>query len=211
MGPRKKGTGGQPSPITQVVRHDEQLDSDGHPILVPITMADQVVERVRVGLDLKDSAASAGLVKQTIWEWRRKGALNRALQAQGKPLAHADGLAYIAFVDALERAESEAELLRLQIIQGAAEGGFLSTKVVTRYAADGTVVERVTTEETQLPQWTAAAWWLERRMPRKYQRRAGLAAEALAGLTHALSEGEDEEALRAQGLIEAAAAFSAEE
>jgi hypothetical protein len=177
--------------------------------MVPFTLADQIVERVRTGLDLTDAAASANLAKQTIWDWRRRGALNRALIAQGKPYAHADGPAYIAFADALERAEAEAELVRLAIIQRAAEGGFKTTRETIRYDATGDILERTLVTETAAPQWTAAAWYLERRHARKYGRKSQLAAEALSGLLHAHDDGDDE-ALRTEALIAMAVEFSAE-
>jgi len=202
--------GGQPSRITEVVRFREVTDADGVTNLVPFTLADQIVERVRTGLDLTDAAASANLTKQTIWNWRRRGALNRALAAQGKPYATADGPAYVQFVDALERAEAEAELVRLAIIQRAAEGGFKTTRETVRYDAAGDVLERTVVTEIALPQWTAAAWYLERRHARKYGRKSQLAAEALSGLLHAHDDGADDEVLRAEALIAMAEEFSAE-
>jgi len=198
--------GGQPSRISEVVRYREATDADGVTNMVPFTLGEQIVERVRTGLDLTDAAASANITKQTIWNWRRRGALNRALVAQGKPLATDDGDAYVKFVDALERAEAEAELVRLAIIQRAAEGGFKTTRETIKYDAAGDVLERTVVTEVSLPQWTAAAWYLERRHARKYGRKSQLAAEALSGLLHAHDDGDDE-ALRTEALIAMAQEF----
>lgn len=199
---------GAPSRINEVVRYREATDADGTTNLVPFTLGEQIVERVRVGLDLTDAAASAGITKQTIWNWRRRGALNRALTAQGKPYATDDGPDYVRFVDALERAESEAELVRLTVIQRAAEGGFKTTKETAVYDAQGELVSRTVVTDVQPPQWAAAAWYLERRHARKYGRKSQLAADALQGLLHARDDGGDDETLRAEALIAMAQEFA---
>lgn len=165
---------GRPPSITTVVRHDEQPGPDGFPILVPITIGQQVVERIRTGLDLNDAAASSNITRTTIWNWRRKGSLYRAQRAAGRQVRNRDADAYVGFVNALERAEADAELIRLEIILGAARGGFVTTRTVTTTDAEGKVTSTTTTTETLAPQWVAAAWYLERRGRGKYVRPTAL-------------------------------------
>jgi hypothetical protein len=145
---------GRPSKIDQVVRHRP----DGS----PVTAGEQVVERVQLGMDLQVAADSAGISRSTLHNWRLTGARHRAEAAQGKKLTPAQ--ARLAdFLDALERAEAEAEANRLAIVQRAATGGAQVVKVTEKVDAQGQLLERTTVTETLAPQWTAAAWWLERR------------------------------------------------
>jgi len=200
----KRPEAGRPPRLTEIVRYDEQVDDDGGPIIVPVTLAEQVVERIRTGLDLNDAAASSNITRQTIWNWRRKGALARARRAQGKAARLPDADAYVQFVDALERAEAEAELTRLQVIEGAAMGGFKTTRTVITYGPDGSVVGRVVTEETVLPNWLPAAWWLERRRPAKYVRPSA----ATPSPQYVPDDGLDDE--RAEGLLAEIESFLAD-
>jgi hypothetical protein len=153
---------GRPSKIDQVVK----TRPDG----TTLTAGQQVIDRVQLGLDLQASADSAGISRATLHKWRLRGARHRADQTQGRKVPTAD-LRFVEFVDALERAEAEAEANRLAIIQGAAQGGHEVTRVTVKTNRDGQVLERTEVRETLRPEWTAAAWWLERRKPHKYARR----------------------------------------
>lgn len=163
---------GRPSKIDQVVHHQ----ADG----TPITAGQQVINRVQLGMEYQGACDSAGIERSTLHRWRLEGARLRAQQAQGKlsdPTDHQLGL--IDFCNALERAEAEAEANRLAIIQRAAQGGAVVTKTVRKVQRqqqpDGSFkdveVERTEHSETLRPEWTAAAWWLERRKPARYARR----------------------------------------
>lgn len=165
---------GRPTLLDQVVRYREV---DGRQ--VPVTAGEQVVERRRLGLDQASAAASAGVDKSTLHHWRLDGARARADEARGRTLSPKEaGLR--DFVDALERAEAEWEAGNLAIIQRAAQGGHVVTKTTEKWVADPTapngrrVTERSTVTETLAPQWTAAAWQLERMRQDKYVRRMEL-------------------------------------
>lgn len=149
-----------------------------------VTAAEQVLERVRLGLDFQGAADSAAISRSTLSRWRQLGARARLDAVNGKTLS-ANEQRYLQFSDDLERAEAEAELQRLAVIDRATLPQ-THTKVVEKTEPvldangqqarnpDGSlqwrVVERTTTTETRPGQWTAAAWWLERRHPGKYAR-----------------------------------------
>ena len=134
-----------------------------------ITAAEHLVEQIRLGLDYQTAADHTGVSRQTLHTWRLTGARHRAAETQGTKLTELESK-YVNFLDALERAHAEAEADRLAVIEGAATGGRQIVKTTERVLPDGRT-ETVTVTETARPEWTAAAWILERRMPGKYARR----------------------------------------
>lgn len=151
---------GRPPKIDKVVATDRETGAD-------ITAGQMVINRVRATwAPWESAAASAGISRQTLHTWRKAGALARAKAALGQHLSRNERL-YAAFLDDLERAEEEAHLRALGTVQRAAGGGTVLTKTVTK-TVGGKVVEKVVTETEQAPQWTAAAWLLERRRQNDY-------------------------------------------
>lgn len=168
--------GGRPSKLTQVVRHDD----DGN----PVTAGEQVVAKVRLGMELQAAADAASISRDSLHRWQLAGARFRALQAQGKlPRPTAQQAALIEFTDALESAHALAEADALAVIHAVGEGGIVLTKttrkVVTVYDEAGVAsereVERTITTETTRPEWTAKAWYLERK--RGYVKRMEVTGE----------------------------------
>lgn len=154
---------GRPSMLPQVIRYRD----DG----APVTAGEQVIEKRRLGLDDQAACDSAGVSRSTLHNWRLGGARARTIAAQGKRALTPEEQDLAAFIEQLDRAEADWESDRLAIIQGAAKGGFVTTKTVEKCNADGEVVERTVTTETLHPQWQAAAWQLERLRRDKYARR----------------------------------------
>ena len=187
-------SGGRPSKIDKVAR----IEPDG----TELTTADVLIECIRLGLDYQSAAGSAGISRRTLHNWRLTAARHQAAQAQGKITPTRKQQVLIDFLHALQKAESEAEANRLAIIQTAAEGGGVVTKTTVTKNADGEVTSTTTVTETLRPVWTAAAWWLERRMPAKYARRVQVAGPVAEPLVTA-----DEQA---RGLADSLRAFQAE-
>lgn len=73
-------------------------------------LADRIVAAVRAGAYIETAAAFAGVHKDTLYAWLRRGA-----EVEGKGL-------YGEFSDAIEKALAESELHFLEIIRKAAEG-----------------------------------------------------------------------------------------
>lgn len=198
---------GRPTLLDQVVRYRELPDGTR----VAVTAGEQVIERRRLGLDEAGAAASAGISKTTLYHWRLDGARARAEEARGQRELTPQEAQLRDFVNALERAEAEWEAGNLGIIARSAQGGHVTTKTTEKWAPttnpDGTpgqprLVERQVVTETLAPQWTAAAWQLERRMPAKYGRRMELTGADGAPLVP--------EADQARGLADALRAFQAQ-
>lgn len=105
-----------------------------------------ILASLRGGNTRTASAKAAGINYDTLLSWLKR---------------------YPKFLGDVEKVEAEAEAERVGYILASAKGGIvLSRKVTTR--KDGSVVE----EETYArPEWTAAAWWLERRRHQDWGRR----------------------------------------
>jgi hypothetical protein len=76
------------------------------------------------------------------------------------------------FSESVKKAEAEAEKLNIDVIRQATVGGIETcVKVTEKYGEDGELKERKTETTLLPPQWTAAAWWLERRRNAEYGQR----------------------------------------
>jgi len=176
------GRRGVPPTLDRVIR----TRKDG----TPVTAADHILDRIRLGADFDDATAGADITRQTLWNWRRAGGNARAKQANGHDLDEREQR-YADFLDALETAEAEVEASRLFVVTRAGEGGAVVTKRLVKRRLDTSdpnrprmvVVEEIERTETLAPQWTAAAWFLERRFPEKYRRRYELETSDSAGVS----------------------------
>lgn len=100
----------------------------GRPTKLTPETQETILNAIRAGNYIETAAALAGISKETFYKWLRRG-------ARAKTGKHRD------FVDAVEKAQAEAEALDLQIIRQASK-----------------------------KHWQAAAWRLERRSPERWGR-----------------------------------------
>ncbi len=161
---RTKPKTGRPTVVNKPVKLD-----DGS----VVTAGQMVIDKLRLGLTHQDAVDSAGISRQTFHTWRLQGARLRAQALDGRMLTAEERRA-VAFLDDVEKAEALAVADRLAIIDGAARGGSIVTKTTVKTDADGNVTETTVVTETLRPEWTAAAWWLERKRPNEFGRRLAL-------------------------------------
>lgn len=105
----------------------------GRPSKLTPEVQQRLLQAIASGNTRKDAALYAGISVGTLEDWIGRG------RGGGRRPAHPP---YVAFVDALEKAEAQAVVRNVAIIQKA--------------AADT---------------WQAAAWWLERRRPDDWGRK----------------------------------------
>ena len=132
---------------------------------------DTIVTAVRHGNYLETAAALAGIHRDTLYSWIRKGA------------AAPEGNRYRNFSDMLTRAMAQSETEAVAAINEAGMG-----HPVTRYRTakkpliengrpvlddDGkpVYIEEIIEESTVETDWRALAWLLERRFPRRWGRK----------------------------------------
>ncbi len=106
----------------------------GRPLLLDDEMETRICNLIRAGNYIDTAARVAGVSKASLYEWFKR--------------AHRGEQPFAKFLDAVERASSEAEASNVARIMLAA------------------------TEH-----WQAAAWWLERTKPKKYGRKIEISEE----------------------------------
>jgi len=134
----------------------------GRPTKLTPKVQERIVQGIRLGMPYEHAARYGGIDKTTFYRWLEKG------EAQGRG-------AYRDFRNAVKDAEGQAEASWLATVEQASRGKVVD-KVVKRYdKRTGQLIEEVSTQEwLQPPQWTAAAWKLERRYPDAYSNRSAL-------------------------------------
>jgi hypothetical protein len=114
-----------------------------------------VVRDIAAGVPREHAAERASIHRATLFRWLARGRKDRAGP-------------YRDLCDAVKRAEADALAASVARIRRAAQGGQVierTTTTTTRKDGSSTtkVVERMTAG-----QWTADAWWLERRHPDEF-------------------------------------------
>jgi len=123
----------------------------GRPTKLTPEVQDAILRALRAGNYMETAAAFGGVHKDTLYDWLKRG---RADIVKGKE----DGL-YASFVRALDKAVADGEVRDVAIIAEAAQGR------PAQLDRDGNVIRAAVP-----PQWTASAWRLERRWPKKWGR-----------------------------------------
>lgn len=113
-----------------------------------------IVQALTAGNYLETAAAYAGVAKQSVYNWLRQGARD---QMAGQRTVYAD------FLDAVKKAEADAEVAGITAIAQAARDRTIDIK-----DKDGKVIETRVVPAA----WQAEAWRQERRHPDRWGRRA---------------------------------------
>ena len=101
----------------------------------------RITEALAQGNYIETAARYAGVTPQVFYKWMNRGNAERQAIAEGEEAREGEAI-YVDFVEAVEKARSQAEMRNVGLIQKA--------------AVDGT--------------WQAAAWFLERSYPRRWGR-----------------------------------------
>ena len=116
------------------------------PTKMTLEVQARIIEAISAGSTRDDAAGYAGIHPSTLYDWAKRGAKEKAGE-------------FSEFSESLKKAEAECAVRNVTIIASAAQGGGLLERTTT-IKKDGS---KTTTEKYAGPQWTAAAWWLERR------------------------------------------------
>ena len=104
----------------------------------------RIVQAIQAGNYIETAAAYAGISKNTLYEWLRRGAREKERLASNRRARPKKAeQPYLEFADAVEKALAEAEVRDVVTVLKAADAG----------------------------QWQAAAWRLERKFPDRWGRR----------------------------------------
>ena len=167
--------------------------------------AQAVLRLVASGLSVPKAAEKCGLQPATVWKWILSGKSpepprwrpwdkdrRRRVVRMSRSLWEAC-IEYSRQYDEArkERAQNLAEAA-LDTIKTAATEGFTETKIRRKIVGDQ-VVEEVREVKRGQPQWTAAAWYLERTIPEEYGRKDSVSVHT----DFTLREGEAEAVIAA--------------
>ncbi len=170
----------------------------GQPTKLTPAVQQSICNALRMGAYVETAVAHAGIPKQLHYRWMKRAAVELqrrdAHQRHLEEEAHQDAARqrpiqkrvldkrkarddehldlcireqlWVDYADAVEKAMAEGEIGALGVVAKVAAGGVLLSRKTTSMPGGGTVVE----EKHARPEWTAAAWMLERRHPKKYGR-----------------------------------------
>lgn len=135
----------------------------------------QITDRIANGLSNRDAVALAGISEPTFYGWLKRGEAEYSRLSGGARRKPRDSEApFLEFFKAVKRAIPRRKRFLVGVIKKAAGGGetFTETrrtyKEVEQKDVDGkpyfarVLVEEIITEKARAPEWTAAAWLLER-------------------------------------------------
>lgn len=113
----------------------------GTPGIYSEEFAASIVKSIAGGMPEVHAAEMHKIHRSTLHDWKKR---------------------FPAFADAIKTARAEAMNGRLQVIMDAAKGGAeYETQETVHKAKDGSITKKVVKKKTA-PNWTAAAWYLER-------------------------------------------------
>jgi transposase len=147
----------------------------GRPTKLNDELREVIAGQLRAGNYIETAAAFAGVSKVTLYDWIRRGKRElQRVEANPRAKVRKEEAPFVDFLNAVERAQAEAEAEDVDILRRAARDD-----------------------------WKAAAWRLERKFPDKWGRKDRLAAElehaGNVGLTIAVDYGDDDEEAEVDG------------
>lgn len=135
----------------------------GRPPKLTPRLTATVVAAIEANNLIETAAATAGVRKETLYDWLRKGARAQAAVERGEQLdVYTERC--VTFSDAVLRAQARASAARIAAIAAAGDVK-TKTKTVTKITGEGdeaTTDETTTTVEEVLGDWRAEAWLQER-------------------------------------------------
>lgn len=119
-----------------------------------------IVSYVAAGNFFSTACELTGVSVNTAGEWLARG--------RGKSTRKADEV-YVKFAQDVDKAVAQGEAAAVLRIRNAAQGGTeVKAEVVEKFDKDGNLIQRTERKELQPPNWTADAWFLERRFPERW-------------------------------------------
>lgn len=124
------------------------MPNKGRPSKLTAELQSRICDAIRAGNYIETASAYAGISKDTLYNWMKKGAREKERVAGTSRSIRKKEQIYVDFSDAVEKALAEAEVRDLIIISNAAKND-----------------------------WKAAAWKLERKFPKKWGRKEQVSAD----------------------------------
>lgn len=161
----------RPVKRTLVIDHDENGQ--------PITLEEQLISDLRLGIPIQDVCSRAGINKDTYYDWLKEGVRLKTAPpvsvSNRKPIPLTrTQKKLIAFSDAARKAEADGKALLALIVYNAATQPSVETSTVVKTRKIGgeavEVVERTTTTRNLPPDPRWAIELLQRRWPKDYGR-----------------------------------------
>ena len=120
-----------------------EKNKGGRPTKLDERTQEKIVSAIKAGNYIETAAAYAGISKNTLYEWLKRGEREKQrVEKSNKAKIKKSEEIYVIFTDAVEKALAEAEMRDVLIIGKAAE-----------------------------KEWQAAAWRLERKFPDRWGKR----------------------------------------
>lgn len=145
----------------------------GQPSKLTPERQDRMEQLLRAGNRLMTACDEAGITHRTHRNWMIRGETeHERLTTTPNARPRKTEAPYLQYFQTIKRATALPEITNIALIQRAARGGTQTdTQTIETFYPDGSVKTRKVITKLEQPQWTAAAWWLERRMPHEYGRR----------------------------------------
>src|SRR3972149_3555723 len=141
----------------------------GRPTRLTQEVAEAIEDAVRLCGHIAPAAQQIGILGAMACEWVERG--------EGRHPTRPKTKLYANFAERIRRAQGETVLRRIKRIEKSAEGGTIiakrtMTKPTRAIGPDGyPIMETITEERYQEPQWNADTWFLERFDPERWGRR----------------------------------------